>query len=80
MTETTKEEIKFFTEWSKLFMIVIITITAGLISLIRNKENSTTEYMLITIGFVIIFIEAFITAYRTFRIIILIKKSKNGDV
>ncbi len=80
MTDAVKEEIKFYTEWSKLFMITLVTIAAGVISLIRNKDNEITEYMLITIGFVTIFIEVFIIIYLSFRIIGLIKKSKNGNV
>jgi len=80
MTDSTKEEIKFYTEWSKLFMIALIAVIAGVISLLRNKDNSVTEYMLITAGFVTIFIEVIIIIYMTFRIIVIIKKGKNGDV
>jgi len=80
MTDATKEKIKFYTEWSKLFMIVIITITAGLISLIRNKENSTTEFMLITLGFVITFISTICLSFLTIRILYILKSNRNGDI
>ena len=74
--KTTKEKIKFYTEWSKLFMVVIITITAGLISLIRNKENSTTEHMLITLGFVFTFISTICLSFLTIRILYILKSTE----
>ena len=80
MTDATKEKIKFYTEWSKLFMLVIITIMAGVISLMRNKDNSVTEFMLITVGFVITFIFTICLSYLTVRILYILKSNRNGDI
>jgi len=80
MTDSTKEIIKFYTEWSKLFMVTLISVVAGIVALIRNKDISPTEYMLITIGIVTIFILTLSLAYLTIKILLILKNSRNGDL
>lgn len=72
--EQIKERIKFMTETYKTFILLIITVGGGLVSLIIKDEKTDIEFTVLRFGIVIFVVILGLTIYMLKDIRSLIKK------
>ncbi len=71
------ERIKFNTEVIKLFGLLIIATATGIFSLILSGVNNTTEFLILLVGFIILFLLFGIAIFMYSQTLRLLRDLKN---